>query len=78
MGANFILLVRITLYGSKTNVRFIHTKVMLSQCCLVGFLGVSNEITHLIKYLVTCPVPVDQPMEGVSIKVTGPERASTV
>lgn len=74
VGAGFILRVRMTRGGSKTNVGFIRTKFMFSQCCLVGFLGRSKEITHLTKYLVTCPVPADQPMAGISVKVTGPAR----
>lgn len=44
--ATHMLLVRIIEYDRSTDFRFRHT-------CLMGILGISNEITHT-KYLVMC------------------------
>lgn len=68
MGDTFMLLLRIIQSDGNTEPEFI-----FSQCCLMGFLGISNEITH-IKYLVMHMVPVDnQQMTDINMKIIGHE-----
>lgn len=68
MGDTFMLLMRII-----QSDRNIEPEFIFSQCCLMGFLGVSNEITP-IKYLVMHLVPVeDQQVTDINMKIIGHE-----